>query len=538
METAAATAYPSTGRPPLQPKKRASFLKMAPSHLKFPKGTPLPSDSDLEGEGNKPCICAKKGNKGTYKQSYDIKKKDQCGIIVGPNTKLCNEKLKDYTDGSHIALSIKTTSKSEIIKLLGKISSEKQLGRIVQLVSEKKRDSISKINKEKDLQLEMKKKHLAPDIVSVVVFSTVHFKYDAILDALAQAVYDLHKEEITPTKLIWLNLIRMMVPSGNAEDVYTSMMEGRYKSIPYTTTTWLERPFNITADSLRAIGIDADHVEEIVLIMERCGEASGITADGIIKLTRKLVEMGILAIDYKLDNTCNTITALPSEEEPDPLPVRLVDFGIGFFPDPNIVQLVNQDYGVNAPDLMFKSMMLIFIMETFWQYNTAQFDVEKAQSDVERAESELERAKAESELEIERAESELERANSELEKAKAKEKVYKDLLIGLKMNESGEFFLELISDTDKIIDYIELYEDKEDLEFTPLFLLVHYTYYKKPGMYSYLGHEVEYKKIREQHIELIDEILDKIFRMRGGGSKRKTRRRIKKRGKKGKTRRR
>ena len=57
-------------------------------------------------------------------------------------------------------------------------------------------------------------------------------------------------------------------------------------------------------------------------------------------------------------------------------------------------------------------------------------------------------------------------------------------------------------------------------------------------MYSYLGHEVEYKKIREQHIELIDEILDKIFRMRGGGSKRKTRRRIKKRGKKGKTRRR
>ena len=510
-------------------KTRKSFFgRTFSSQVTPPLGTPLPV---VLQEGNPSCICATKGNKGSYKQAYDVKKNRECDDpkTGERRTKLCDEeKLKDYTGGSHIALSIKTASKSDIIVWLNDdehLDHEGYLDWMVESVSEKKRDSISEINKEKDLQLEMKKKHLAPDIVSVVVISTEHFKYDAILDALAQAVNDRHKDKTKQyrNKPVWLEFITTMVPSGDAEEIYTSMKEGIYKSIPYTTTTWLEHPFNITADSLRAIGIDEDHVEEIVLIMERCGEASGITADGIIRLTRQLVKEGILAIDYKLDNTCNTSSRASSEEEPDPLPVRLVDFGIGFFPDPNIVKSVNEAYVGYTDDLMFQSMMLIFIMEIFWKYKTAQLDVAKAQSYMEIAGSD--RAKAE----------------SELEKAKAKEKIYKDLLTGLKMNENGEFLLELIRDTDKIIDYLELYEDKEYLEyleFTPLFLLVNYTYIKPFITSSYLSHEVTYTEIREEHIERIDAILDEIFRMRGGGSKRKTRRRIKKRGKKGKTRRR
>lgn len=486
---------PTTGRPPLALGKRLSFQEALPFGLKkkgtplLPERTPLPPDLS---EGDEPCICAKEDAKGTYKRAYAIKEKDRCDnpSVGKPRTKLCNEKLKDYTSGSHIALSIKTTSKSDIISWLDEIFHKALLEKIVEACQKQKMESISEINKEKDLQLKMKEEHLAPDIVSVVVLSTEHFKYDAILDALAQAVYDRHEDKTKAYRIkpIWLELISTMVPSEDPAKIYESMMAGTYKSIPYTTTTWLERPFNITADSLRAIGIDPDHVEEVVLIMERCGEASGITADGIVRLTRKLVERGILAIDYKLDNTCNTITASPSEEEPDPLPVRLVDFGTGFFPDPTIVKSVNDEYDGNAPDSMFNSMMLIFTMETFWKYNTS----------------------------------------------REKKKVYKDLLIGLKTNGT---IASLSASIDDIIKYLKLYED-EDLEFTPLFLLVHYTLGRPTLVESYLKHETSYTDtIKMLHKQRMEGILTEISRMLGG-SKRITRRRTKKHGKKGRTRRR
>jgi hypothetical protein len=538
----------TVGRPPLADKntKRTPFQEPPPSGppLKkkgtppppplLPERTPLPPDLR---EGDEPCICAKEDAKGTYKSANAIKIKGLCDnpSVGKPRTKLCNERLEPYTSGNHIALSIKTTSKSDIISWLDKIIDKKQLEWIVRSVSEQKMESISEINKEKDLQLKMKEEHLAPDIVSVVVLSTDNFKYDAILDALAQAVYVRHEDKTKPVyrmKPIWLELISIMVPSEDPATIYESMMAGTYKSIPYTKTTWLERPFNITADSLRAIGIDPDRVEEVILIMERCGEASGVTADGIVRLTRKLVERGILAIDYKLDNTCNTITASPSSEEPDPLPVRLVDFGTGFFPDPTIVESVNRTYRGSAPDSMFNSMMLIFTMETFWTYKTTQHYVQIAQSAVEKAQSAVEEA----ESEIKKAELELKKAELEegLAKAKAKAKVYTDLLKGLKDNGT---IRSLSLSIDDIIEYLKLYEGKR-LDFTPLFLLVHYTLGRPTLVESYLKHETSYTDaIKRLHKESMEVILTEISGMLGG-SKRKTRRRTKKHGKKGRTRRR
>ena len=263
---------------------------------------------------------------------------------------------------------------------------------------------------------------------------------------------------------------------------------------------WIDYPFNLLDKR-----IDYTSSTEIVLIMGRCKNESGITADGIVRLTRRLAELKILALDYKLENTCNN-----PEEGDGILPVILVDFGIDFFPSEEIIIKVNSEVKTNTEDevekvvsnLMFLSMMLIFTMQTWWIYTSEQNQDKKT--------------------------------------------TYKNLLKGLRVNPSIKL---LLDNLDRILDYLELYEN-ELMRFTPLYMLLHYTlWHPRPtDAVEYLAQNYGTEEKKNLRISLypkfkdafklhIQSILGEILAM-NGGSKRKTRRRIKKRGKKGKTRRR
>jgi hypothetical protein len=265
---------------------------------------------------------------------------------------------------------------------------------------------------------------------------------------------------------------------------------------------WITDPFIIPPDpDLRS------KIKEVIFVMEKCKDHIFSKHDlyDILSLIEEVAKKKYLYYDFTRDNLCKSQT------------LKLIDFDDKYIAGPDIVNIVNNIYDpVTSEKLMIYSMWLIFIMSVYNEY----------QNDL------------------------MSNPNTK----------YPLLL-------SGYTPRKILTNVRAIIEYLLLYESSPK-EISPFGQLIHYTSGLEYRITTYPNmrkrirwpeqqildtmtedeKEVVREKNKEDREAMLEEIIEQIlenleniasiYRMHNGGSKRKTRRRIKKRGKKGETRRR
>jgi hypothetical protein len=295
---------------------------------------------------------------------------------------------------------------------------------------------------------------------------------------------------------------------------------------------WFEEPALIDMDEIHT----GKSIIEVIIIMVRCNKNPFSISD-VESLIRQVANKNYLYSDFTPGNVCSSSDSLGRKK------IKLIDFEKKYIADPEFVtdsefvdkvNILVRSTGLSGRFLMTSSMLLIFIMSTYYNFMLNDQASDNKYADLL--------------SDFNDQQSELNYQGQYRATDKENEKHDENLKSRLKAT----------------IEYLALYETIPNEE-TPLGRLIRYTWwgfhYTPTDISKYVRRtvvkderyeeaiaerikllEIKNKKgnslIKDMIVEQIFDILKNRIPSLSGGSKRKTRRRIKKRGKKGKTRRR